>query len=203
MKIISTIYPKIGPGEIVVIRHGGKGSGFSKEAGHKGRPGEIGGSMSGQSIMDAPSIDDFENGISKQTFETAGIYKDGKLILRKNGSDHNVKFTDEDIMLMKDAILTHNHPSNGTFSRDDIKMMAFSELKEIRAVGTFSTCSMINDIGNGNKLSVYQFLHFREMAIDNLVKLPNVDNMSKQEFEDSIWIEFARVSGLTYKRIPR
>jgi len=53
MKVTSTVYPEIGEGMVIVIQHGGEGSGFSKEAGHKGRPGEVGGSSSSESAEGA------------------------------------------------------------------------------------------------------------------------------------------------------
>jgi len=61
MKVISTVYPEIGEGMVIVIRHGGEGSGFSKEAGHKGRPGEVGGSSSSEGeLVNISDIDDKE-----------------------------------------------------------------------------------------------------------------------------------------------
>ena len=35
--------------------------------------------------------------------------------------------------MMKDGVLTHNHPSGGTFSSQDIDLLVYSDLREIRA----------------------------------------------------------------------
>lgn len=77
-----------------------------------------------------------ENEIRNQDFETAAVFdKNGKMLFRKDGGKDYVSFTDEEVTLMKGAIVTHNHPSGGSFSREDGIMLANGKLREIRAVG--------------------------------------------------------------------
>ena len=82
-----------------------------------------------------------------RTFETSVAFdKDGKIILNKQGESRSVSFTKEECERMKDAIVTHNHPSGwgypeksirrigNSFSEDDILMAVQWDLSEIRAI---------------------------------------------------------------------
>lgn len=76
-----------------------------------------------------------ETWISKKSYETAYIYdQKGNLLLQKIGGSHSVAFTENELKLMKDAVVTHNHPQNTTFSPDDIYMLKDWNLQELRAV---------------------------------------------------------------------
>lgn len=59
----------------------------------------------------------------------------GSRVFQKNGAEHSVKFTQDEIKKMHGGVLTHNHPEGASFSPADINMMRISGLKEIRAVG--------------------------------------------------------------------
>lgn len=78
-----------------------------------------------------------EKRIYKDKLETA-VLLDGKgntiFTESSNASDH-VQFTQEQLAKMKGANLTHNHPSNSTFSGADISLLTRQELKSIRATG--------------------------------------------------------------------
>lgn len=89
-----------------------------------------------------------EKGIRIQKgFETAFVFnRNGEVILNKDGEKRKVEFTNYDVKLMKNAILTHNHPSGwsyqarsimrigNSFSSSDINLAVISDLYEIRAV---------------------------------------------------------------------
>lgn len=96
-----------------------------------------------------------EEKICKNNTETAVLIdKSGKVLFRESsGATNYVKFTKEQLAKMKGATLTHNHPSNSTFSSEDVSVMTNYELKAIRATGEKRTyqleCS--NDMGLGEK----------------------------------------------------
>ncbi|MBR4888398.1 MAG: hypothetical protein IKU17_04560 [Clostridia bacterium] len=74
--------------------------------------------------------------------ERAIVYdKNGNTILVKTGDAGSVRFSDSQVAKMKDAVLTHNHPSNGPLSDTDIFRLWDTGLAEVRAVtkhGIFS-----------------------------------------------------------------
>lgn len=72
--------------------------------------------------------------------EKAIIYDlEGNILLEKTGIDHEVEFTKDELKLMKDMIVTHNHPMGTTFSPYDIYMAFENDLQELRAVGENGT----------------------------------------------------------------
>lgn len=97
-----------------------------------------------------------ENGIRMNAkFETAILYdKEGNVLLDKRGKATSVSFSKEDCHLMKDGILTHNHPRGwryaenklghigNSFSPADICTAVSTDLAEIRAVTPTYTFSM-------------------------------------------------------------
>lgn len=85
-------------------------------------------------------VENREYGIHKKSYETAYIYdKNGNILLNKRGTKGEVSFTDDELKLMKDAIVTHNHPMGTTFSPNDIYMAIEHNLQEVRATGTNGT----------------------------------------------------------------
>lgn len=97
------------------------------------------------------SLREEENSIRNNTYETGVVLdSDGKVLLKKKGDDGQVTFTGREISLMKDKILTHNHPSGNkdrysighAFSGDDYAASVECNLKELRAVTKGYTFSM-------------------------------------------------------------
>jgi len=70
--------------------------------------------------------------------------QDGQKIIEKDGKEHSVSFTQEELKKFdnKDAILTHNHPRDIGFSSTDFKFARDLNLKEMRAVGKYRTFIM-------------------------------------------------------------
>lgn len=88
-------------------------------------------------------VENREYGIHKKNYETAYIYdQNGNILLNKRGMKGEVSFTDDELKLMKDAVVTHNHPMGTTFSPDDIYMAIEHNLQEVRATGTNGTYVM-------------------------------------------------------------
>lgn len=90
-----------------------------------------------------------------KAFETSIAFdKDGNIILDKRGESRSVSFTKEECEKMKDAVMTHNHPSGwsypdhsimrigNSFSKEDIWMAVGNDLAEIRAVTPNFTFSL-------------------------------------------------------------
>lgn len=92
--------------------------------------------------------------IKDKTIEHAAAFKNGKILFRAKGGARSVGFTEEQLLKMQGAILTHNHPSwigkkfkgeggvfdfydapYGTpFSKTDLVLAMTAGLREIRAV---------------------------------------------------------------------
>lgn len=80
------------------------------------------------------AIHSIEDNIRSQNYETAAIIdKDGNVLLNKDGGQRQVGFTPLECAMMKDATLTHNHPSSSMFSEEDIACFVRNEMQEIRA----------------------------------------------------------------------
>lgn len=68
------------------------------------------------------TVREAEDQIRRQHFETAIAWNaQGIEILRKDGEQYQVVFSDEEIASMKGAILTHNHPRGLAFARTDMR----------------------------------------------------------------------------------
>jgi len=93
-------------------------------------------------------VADVEKEIRMNKSHETGIVigKDGKVLVDKRGKAFEVKFTDSECILMKDAIITHNHPRGwkagdndlgrigNSFSKDDFTLAIYNDVAEIRAV---------------------------------------------------------------------
>ena len=112
---------------------GGRGSG--------GSGGTRGGGRAGKNTLDG-----VEASIRNNSYESAAIFDaNGNLLLRKTGGDHEVKFSRAETALLKDSVLTHNHPEMdalSVFSKADINMTTKHDLKEMRAVTRDTTYTL-------------------------------------------------------------
>lgn len=76
-----------------------------------------------------------EREIVNKSYESAYVYdRKGNLLFKKSGKEHEVAFTQKELAMMKDAIVSHNHPRNTTFSPEDIYMLKDWNLQELRVV---------------------------------------------------------------------
>ena len=82
------------------------------------------------SVIDSWEAENFKNSMESGLLITS----DGKII-DFGGTDHHVTGRADDIRLMDGAVFTHNHPTNNTFSQNDIVTgLVKGNLKELRAV---------------------------------------------------------------------
>ena len=122
-------------------------------------------------------------------FETAVVFSmDGNIVLDKSGQQYQVGFTKEECALMKDCIVTHNHPRGwaapensmarigNSFSPDDIYFAVHNDVAEIRAVTpnfTFTMKRTNKDWG---------------ISLEKLKKLVGAENKKlTKEFQQRIW----------------
>lgn len=74
-----------------------------------------------------------EKSVASRSKEITEIYgPDGKYIMTKRGDSNSVQFSARDYFKLKDAVVTHNHPSGGTFSVQDIKFLKRTLVSELR-----------------------------------------------------------------------
>lgn len=66
----------------------------------------------------------------------AFLAPDGKVLLRRAGEVDHVTYTEDELLGMKGALFTHNHPGGTTFSVEDVRHAAFAQLAEVRVVAT-------------------------------------------------------------------
>ena len=68
-----------------------------------------------------------EDRIRSQRFESAYFWdRDGNLLLAKDGEPTTVKFTDEEVTLVKRAVSTHNHPQGWKYVERDPRRAGYS-----------------------------------------------------------------------------
>lgn len=74
-----------------------------------------------------------ERSLSVRKKETACVYRgDGKFLFQKRGEVSEVQFGIRDLFRLKGTVITHNHPTGGSFSDSDIYFLFFSKAAEIR-----------------------------------------------------------------------
>ena len=76
-----------------------------------------------------------ERQIANAPVEAAFLFTvSGQLLLRRLGTEAGITFPGAELRMMKDAILTHNPPDRGYFSREDLFFAHQFDLAELRAV---------------------------------------------------------------------
>ena len=134
-------------------------------------------------------------------FEVINVVdENGKMIFEKAGRRHTVQMTEDDVILMKDKIVTHNHPEVGyPISPDDLSLAIYADLKEVRAYnsekiyiftrppdGWGLTLSRSPKIFH--KIRKTNRFGDREIPIDQL-----------EDFRNEAWARFANLIGASYR----
>lgn len=163
-----------------------------------------------------------EDEIRAQRFESAFFWdRRGKLLLSKDGEPSRVKFTPEEIMLVKGAISTHNHPQGWkyserdprragySFSANDVKAACHTELYILRIV-TPQTRFMMKPPPQGWDAEYWEKIirpTYQQIYRDVLVELKTkvqarhiLQNAGEALFRHLIWTRVATRLGLTYRR---
>jgi hypothetical protein len=146
-------------------------------------------------------ISEYEKSIKNQNFESAALYDDsGNLIFKKDGGAQNVKFSDYELEQMKGKHLTHNHPLDQSFSAEDIHVLSYWGLSEIRAVTKTRTFVMKSNKQFTNKKEFSQLKSFITRTTNKiqkkLEKMYNSGQITLDEYYymgmDEIWKEFSK-----------
>ena len=125
-----------------------------------------------------------EAGIRNNSFETGIVYdRTGKELFRETQNDkNNVAFTVAQCSLMKDAILTHNHPTEKTFSVDDVETLVKNDLYIIRATSAGKTFEL-ERIDNKPKYDRSEFFPvFHDMVAVELFNNRNTYNNATKDW---------------------
>lgn len=105
-----------------------------------------------------------EKKIYKDIEETAVLLdKSGHVLFStSSGASNYVKFTEEQLVKMKDAVLTHNHPSGSTFSYEDVRLLVGKDLRAIRATSESFTYQLKK---SGNDQKKEEFIRDYNLAL--------------------------------------
>ena len=144
-----------------------------------------------------------EKRIVTQDFETVAVYSEnGSLLFEKGGNKNSVIFSDKEVSQMKGAVLTHNHPTGYSFSKDDIITLNTSGLSEIRAIGNEYLYTMKNthpELKERTVDRIYDRARRKVLA----EYTARQDFSSPMNFYHDVIVEFSEQTGLEYKRVKR
>lgn len=131
----------------------------------------------GYSASLARSITFVENLLKGNDYESLGAFDDtGKLTYFQKGAKHYVMY---DGRAVADKIVTHNHPSGGSFSHQDIEGMVSNNMKEMRITAKEFTYSMKRPKGGWgatgkNAGAMAQHFHDKALATFKQQKTGNI-----------------------------
>jgi hypothetical protein len=151
---------------------------------------------------------------NNQKFETAFVVDAvGNVLLTKTGTGHSVHFYPPEFKLLKDTIMTHNHPGGSSFSGEDISMAMGAKLREMRAVGmTWEgkpvTYSMRPDakgwkgvaLHSTEVVQAYKKVGHEFDLTHSMTKLGWNPERFIQERQHTVWETVAKQYGFTYTR---
>ena len=149
-----------------------------------------------------------EKTLSERMFETMEVYSsDGKFIMVKRGNVDSVKLSLSDYFKLKNAVVTHNHPSGSSFSFTDLKFlrnMPISELRVSTPEGVYfirKPKTWPKEIFSSDKMKdVYE--QIKKDLRPKYKKLYNMGKINKKErhimFKDEVNRIFAERFGIEY-----
>lgn len=100
------------------------------------------------------TLGQLEDKIRNNSFESAGLYNNGKQILFKNGSSKEIGFTQQEVDMMKGGVLTHNHPNGKSFSLADLQLFHETKLNQLRIVSKDVEFSLSGNILNKSRSEI-------------------------------------------------
>lgn len=76
-----------------------------------------------------------ERALSRRRTETAVVYdSQGAYLFQKRGTKNEVLFSISELLKLKGNVVTHNHPSGSSFSAQDIFLLKWGKLAELRVI---------------------------------------------------------------------
>lgn len=150
----------------------------------------------------------YEDDIRNKDIEHGAIFnKNGDTIAISTGTKNSLYFdlTEQEETLIRNGVMTHNHPKGFTFSFEDIKTACEYRLAEIRVVTRYYRYSMKF---NNNWRSRFAL---RKVVAESLEKANTItkqliiaDEISAAhldyELEHQLWVVVAKEIGFTYTR---
>ncbi|WP_310394890.1 hypothetical protein [Hymenobacter sp.] len=107
-----------------------------------------------------------ERQIARAPVEVAFVFdKDKELIVSRQGAVKLIRFADTELARMTDCILTHNHPSHGPLSREDVEFAHDYELRELRAVAGRCVYRLLRPALGWNRLLLAEVWESEERKI--------------------------------------
>lgn len=151
-----------------------------------------------------------EKSLKDRVRETLEVYDaKGNYIMTKRGGSNSVRLRPVDFLKLRGAVVTHNHPSGGSFSADDIKFLKNTLISELR-VSTKDCVYYIRkpkkwpaEINSGKKIEE-AFLEIKKQLKPKYQQLYNKKAISKAQRHQMLSAEtnqeFAKRYGLEYGR---
>ena len=155
------------------------------------------------------NIQALEKRIQNQSYETAHVFDSkGRELWSHVGDDTSVDIRDAIRKgLVENNILTHNHPSGGSFSPQDIDMLYRHQMKEIRAIGRNGNLARATvdaqnrDIFNLKIAIKRADSDVRDMMWDAINNGEITPEMASTEHFHEVWQRVAMKTGLKYERV--
>lgn len=151
--------------------------------------------LSKKQLESITKMDDLEAITQFNKTEHAGLFKaDGTKIFAKKGGKNSVNFNRNEVSLMNDNILTHNHPNGFGFSAEDLYTAIATNLREIRAVGSEHIYRFVRpDKGWNDKVSVpTSFLKFAREKMRYIKKTETEINKALEEIAEAYNLTYIR-----------
>lgn len=198
---------------------GAKGKGSTKEATKPPTKKETGKADSKFGYL-SKDHQKMEESIASLQNEKAGVFdKNGNKLFEVDGGKDNVTFTDSQLVKMKGAVVTHNHPNfdgkysdGGSFSTSDVQLMINTGASEVRAV-TEKYIYRISPkiIGATNLTQGTAAMDFARQTQTKL-KSAYAEKIKKgklkprdmfEQYSHEVWSTVAEQGFVVYERIPR
>ena len=155
------------------------------------------------------TLGEFENAVRRNSYETvAAVGEDGKVFFSKVGESSRVGMTGAETKQLTNvnAIMSHNHPSGSSLSVTDIKTASNLNAKEIRAVGSEYSYSMIRPDDGWPSVSQIDTVHrkYERIVRDKYTKLFSQGKITKSQFNmgasHEIMLGVSNDLGIMYKK---
>jgi len=189
---------------------GGEGSGHHD---HLGRPGQQGGSLPSSAGLstDIPvtvtvipdhvgNLPRTENVIFAERYdmadwrndkwETAIIVKNGKYAFEVKGDESAVRLTKNQLRQTRGSVVVHNHPTNGSFSQEDIDMAFAQDLEEIRVITPGGYVYRFRPTTNGHMAFAFYGADVWEESYDRVMARVASGELTEEQGQEIGWHEF-------------
>ena len=147
-----------------------------------------------------------EDEIRRDSTET-GVFisTDGSVLLRRQGEADRVAYQEVELLRMRGATFTHNHPGDASFSMADYDAAVFGGIRELRAVSPSFRHILLLNHAMPTAQDLQRLAVSRAAAISEKVRvLVNSDAVRAPftgvELQHQFWVEASQVFGFSYTR---